>query len=65
MEHDGVEQPPGVVGDEFAVRLAPPDFTRMNDVGRPLIDELTSMVQQHAVAQNYSFSAVAQNYSFS
>jgi hypothetical protein len=38
------------------VRLAPPDFTRMNDVGRPLIDELTQMAHQHAVAQNYSFS---------
>jgi hypothetical protein len=28
----------------------------MNDIGRPLIDELSQMVQQHAVAQNYSFS---------
>jgi hypothetical protein len=45
-----------LVPNEFSVRLAPPDFTRMNDVGRPLVDELTQMVQQHAVAQNYSFS---------
>ncbi|MCS6568059.1 DUF3662 domain-containing protein [Curtobacterium flaccumfaciens pv. flaccumfaciens] len=45
-----------LVPNEFTVRLAPPDFTRMNDVGRPLIDELTQMVHQHAVAQNYSFS---------
>ncbi|WIB70843.1 DUF3662 and FHA domain-containing protein [Curtobacterium sp. MCBD17_026] len=45
-----------LVPNEFVVRLAPPDFTRMNDVGRPLIDELTQMVHQHAVAQNYSFS---------
>jgi len=45
-----------LVPNEFTVHLAPPDFTRMNDVGRPLIDELTQRVQQHAVAQNYSFS---------
>jgi hypothetical protein len=45
-----------LVPNEFTVRLAPPDFTRMNDVGRPLIDELTNLAQQHAVAQNYSFS---------
>ncbi|MGN8050333.1 FhaA domain-containing protein [Curtobacterium sp. 22159] len=45
-----------LVPNEFTVRLAPPDFTRMNDVGRPLIDELSQRVQQHAVAQNYSFS---------
>lgn len=45
-----------LVPNEFTVRLAPPDFTRMNDVGRPLIDELTQMAHQHAVAQNYSFS---------
>ncbi|MFL0388705.1 FhaA domain-containing protein [Curtobacterium sp. 179-B 9B NHS] len=45
-----------LVPNEFTVRLAPPDHTRMNDIGRPLIDELSQMVQQHAVAQNYSFS---------
>jgi hypothetical protein len=45
-----------LVPNEFRVRLAPPDHTRMSDIGRPLIDELTGMVQQHAVAQNYSFS---------
>jgi hypothetical protein len=45
-----------LVPNEFTVRLAPPDHTRMNDVGQPLIDELTQRVQQHAVAQNYSFS---------
>jgi hypothetical protein len=45
-----------LVPNEFTVRLAPPDYTRMHDVGRPLIDELTEAVQKHAVAQNYSFS---------
>jgi hypothetical protein len=45
-----------LVPNEFTVRLAPPDCTRMTDVGQPLIDELRQMVQQHAVAQNYSFS---------
>ncbi|WP_416392947.1 MULTISPECIES: FhaA domain-containing protein [unclassified Curtobacterium] len=45
-----------LVPNEFTVRLAPPDYTRMNDIGRPLVDELSQMVQQHAVAQNYSFS---------
>jgi hypothetical protein len=45
-----------LVPNEFTVRLAPPDYTRMHDVGQPLIDELTQLAQQHAVAQNYSFS---------
>jgi hypothetical protein len=45
-----------LVPNEFVVHLAPPDFSRMNDIGQPLIDELTTLVQQHAVAQNYSFS---------
>jgi len=45
-----------LVPNEFVVRLSPPDFTRMNDIGRPLIDELTDLAQQHAIAQNYSFS---------
>ncbi|KQO63836.1 FhaA domain-containing protein [Curtobacterium sp. Leaf261] len=45
-----------LVPNEFTVHLAPPDYTRMNDIGRPLIDELATLVQQHAVAQNYSFS---------
>ncbi|GGL08150.1 hypothetical protein JOE58_002568 [Curtobacterium luteum] len=45
-----------LVPNEFTVRLSPPDCTRMTDIGQPLIDELRQMVQQHAVAQNYSFS---------
>ncbi|WP_066517309.1 FhaA domain-containing protein [Curtobacterium ammoniigenes] len=45
-----------LVPNEFVVRLSPPDFTRMDELGQPLIDELTQLVQQHAVAQNYSFS---------
>ncbi|OIH99638.1 MULTISPECIES: DUF3662 and FHA domain-containing protein [unclassified Curtobacterium] len=45
-----------LVPNEFTVRLAPPDFTRMHDVGQPLVDELTQLAHQHAVAQNYSFS---------
>ena len=45
-----------LVPNEFTVHLAPPDFTRMHDVGQPLVDELTQRLQQHAVAQNYSFS---------
>lgn len=45
-----------LVPNEFTVRLAPPDFTRMEELGQPLIDELTQLAHQHAVAQNYSFS---------
>jgi hypothetical protein len=45
-----------LVPNEFTVRLAPPDYTRMHDLGTPLIDELTEAMQKHAVAQNYSFS---------
>ncbi len=44
--------------NEFTVRLAPPDHTRMHDIGRPLIDELSQMVQQHAVAQKLLVSPV-------
>jgi hypothetical protein len=42
--------------NDFRVNLAPQDFTRMNDIGGALIDELTQLVKNHAAAQNYSFA---------
>jgi len=43
-----------LVPNRFTVRLAPADFSRMNDLGESLIDELTRLVQTHATAQRYS-----------
>lgn len=45
-----------LVPNEFAIRLAPTDFSRMTGLGPTLIDELTRMVQQHAAAQRYQFA---------
>ena len=45
-----------LVPNEFHVRLSPVDHDRMVALGRPLVDELTQLVQQHAVAQRYSFA---------
>lgn len=45
-----------LVPNRFTVRLSPPDFGRMTDIGPALIDELTQLVQQHATAQHYSFA---------
>jgi hypothetical protein len=45
-----------LVPNEYTVRLAPPDYTRMHDLGTALIDELLEAAKKHAVAQNYSFS---------
>lgn len=45
-----------LVPNEFHVRLAPVDHDRMVALGSTLTDELTQLVQQHAVAQRYSFA---------
>lgn len=45
-----------LVPNDFGVNLAPQDFTRMNDMGGALIDELTQLVTSHAAAQAYSFA---------
>ena len=45
-----------LVPNEFHVRLSPVDHDRMVALGRPLVDELVQLVQQHAVAQRYSFA---------
>lgn len=45
-----------LVPNELHVRLAPADFTRMNDLGESLIDELTLLLQRHATAQGYTFA---------
>lgn len=45
-----------LVPNEFHVRLSPIDHDRMVALGRPLVDELVQLVQQHAVAQRYSFA---------
>ena len=45
-----------LVPNEFHVRLSPVDHDRMVALGRPLVDELVQLVQQHATAQRYSFA---------
>ena len=45
-----------LVPNRFSVRLSPADFERMTAIGPTLIDSLTQLVQQHAVAQHYQFS---------
>ena len=45
-----------LVPNRFTVRLARGDFERMTALGVTLVDELTQLVQQHAIAQHYQFS---------
>ena len=45
-----------LVPNRFTVRLAGGDFERMTALGATLVDELTQLVQQHAIAQHYQFS---------
>jgi len=45
-----------LVPNRFVVRLAPGDHARLDQVGPALLDELTSIVQQHAKRQGYSFA---------
>lgn len=45
-----------LVPNDFHVNLAPADFSRMDEMGPALIDELTQLVKNHAAAQSYSFA---------
>lgn len=45
-----------LVPNRFVVRLSPADHARMDSLGATLVDELTSLVQRHATAQNYQFA---------
>ncbi len=45
-----------LVPNEFAVHVAPADHDRLASLGRPLVTELTELLQRHATAQRYSFS---------
>jgi hypothetical protein len=45
-----------LVPNKFVVRLARGDFDRMTGIGPVLIDQLTQLVTQHAVAQHYQFA---------
>jgi hypothetical protein len=44
-----------LVPNRFTVRLARGDFERMTAIGPVLIDQLSDLVAQHAVAQHYQF----------
>jgi hypothetical protein len=45
-----------LVPNKFVVKLSSEDFDRMDALGSSLIDELTTLVQQHATAQHYAFA---------
>jgi Protein of unknown function (DUF3662)/Inner membrane component of T3SS, cytoplasmic domain len=45
-----------LVPNRFVVRLARGDYERMTGIGPVLIDQLTQLVTQHAVAQHYQFA---------
>ncbi|GAA4266076.1 DUF3662 and FHA domain-containing protein [Frondihabitans peucedani] len=45
-----------LVPNDFHVNLAPADFSRMDEMGPALTDELTQLVKNHAAAQSYSFA---------
>jgi len=45
-----------LVPNKFVVKLSNEDFDRMDALGSSLIDELTTLVQQHATAQHYAFA---------
>jgi hypothetical protein len=45
-----------LVPNKFTVRLSRSDYDHMTAIGPALIDELTQLVQQHAVAQHYAFA---------
>ena len=45
-----------LVPNKFTVLLSRVDYDRMIGLGSTLVDELTSLVQQHAAAQHYSFA---------
>lgn len=42
--------------NRFTVRMNRADFQRMTAMGPTLIDELTQLVQQHAISQRYQFA---------
>jgi len=45
-----------LVPNKFVVKLSTEDYDRMDALGSSLIDELTTLVQQHATAQHYAFA---------
>lgn len=44
-----------LVPNRFTVALSTADYPRIVQLGRPLVSELTELLQRHAVAQRYSF----------
>jgi len=45
-----------LVPNRFTARLAPGDFERMTNIGPVLVDQLSDLVRQHAIAQHYQFA---------
>lgn len=44
-----------LVPNSYLVQLSPQDFERLNDLGEPLIEELTKLCSEHASKQRFQF----------
>mgnify|MGYP002654852891 CR=1 FL=1 len=44
-----------LVPNSYLIQLSPQDFERLNDLGEPLIEELSKLASDHAVKQRFQF----------
>jgi hypothetical protein len=44
-----------LVPNSYLVQLSPQDFQRLNDLGEPLIEELSKLCSEHAAKQRFQF----------
>jgi hypothetical protein len=44
-----------LVPNSYLVQLSPQDFDRLNDLGEPLIEELSAICSEHAAKQRFQF----------
>ena len=44
-----------LVPNSYLVQLSPQDFQRLNDLGEPLIEELSKLASEHATKQRFQF----------
>jgi hypothetical protein len=44
-----------LVPNSYLIQLSPQDFERLNDLGEPLIEELSKLASDHAMKQRFQF----------
>ena len=44
-----------LVPNSYLIQLSPQDFQRLNDLGEPLIEELSKLCSEHAAKQRFQF----------